>query len=139
MEPTNPIGGVWPLMGYGLASVLLVAAILLLSSVLGEKTRSRAAAEPYESGIPPTGDARIRIAVRFYLVAMFFVVFDLEAAFLFVWAVSFRQALPGAFWSGLLFIFTLAAALAYLWKEKALDWGPVERRPRMGGLEEPTR
>ena len=113
----------WPLAVYALAVMLLVGAMVGLSYVLGERHHERATGEPYESGILTTGSARLRLKVNYYLVAMFFVIFDLEAAFIYAWAVTFRQL----GWAGLaeitIFIGFLLAGLVYLWRVGALDWG----------------
>ncbi len=83
--------------------------------------------EPYESGIVSTGAAHDRLSVHYYLVAMFFVIFDLEAVFIFAWAVALRQAGWAGFVEVAVFIGILIAALAYLWRLGALDWGPGKR------------
>ncbi len=121
---------VWPLALYLLAVLGLVAAMLGLSWVLGEKHVRRAGREPFESGIVPVGNARIRFSVRFYVVAILFVIFDLEAVFLFAWAISFREAGWAGYVGALVFIGVLAVALVYEWRRGALDWGPVPRRRR---------
>jgi NADH-quinone oxidoreductase subunit A len=108
----------------------LLAIIVALSSILGERHRERPTGEPYESGMVITGSARRRFDVNFYLMAVFFVIFDLEAAFIFGWAVAFRQS----GWSGYIeitvFIAILLAALVYLWKEGALDVGGKRAAPK---------
>ncbi len=130
--PTEHVGALWPLVAYFLAVVFLVAALLGLSYVLGERHRDRMTHEPYESGILPTGSARLRISAKFYLVAMFFVIFDLEAVFIFAWAVALRDAGWAGYIEVLVFIAVLVLALAYLWRQGALDWGsgrrPAQRR-----------
>ena len=117
----------WVLLVYAVAVIGLVAGMIGVSFFLGQRHMRRATRQPFESGIVPVGYARFRLPVQFYLVAMFFVIFDLEAAFLYAWATVVRQA----GWTGyvvmLVFIVTLLAALAYLWRTGALDWGP---RPR---------
>ncbi len=122
---------VWPLLVYAVVVFVLVAAILGLSYILGQRHRERATGEPYESGIVSTGSARLRMDVRFYLVAVFFVVFDLEAAFLFVWAVALRDIGWPGYVEGLIFIAILFAALVYLWRLGALDWGTNRRKGRV--------
>lgn len=101
--------------------------MLGLSALLGERHAERATREPYESGIVTTGSAHVRFSAKFYLVAMFFVVFDVEAVFFFAWAV----AAPELGWLGygeiLFFAAVLLAALAYLWRDGALDWGTTAR------------
>ncbi|MGM0576881.1 MAG: NADH-quinone oxidoreductase subunit A [Myxococcota bacterium] len=117
----------WPLVVYGAAVLVVVAAMLALSHVLGERHRDRATGEPYEGGVVSTGDVPVRLTSKFYLMAMFFVIFDLEAAFIFAWAV----AAPEAGWTGWIeiavFVGVLLAALAWLWRIGALDWGPRGR------------
>jgi NADH-quinone oxidoreductase subunit A len=125
----------WPLAVYFVLVLALVGVMIGLSHVLGERHRGRATGEPYESGIVSTGSARIRFSAHFYLVAMFFVIFDLEAVFLFAWAV----AAPELGWVGyaevLVFVGILLAALIYLWKVGALEWGTSRRvKTRAKGL-----
>ena len=78
--------------------------------------------------MPPVGSARLRLSAQFYLVAMFFVVFDLESVFLFAWAVSFRQAGWAGYVEMAIFVAVLAVALVYLWRMGALDWGDKTSR-----------
>ena len=108
---------------YFAAVVVLVAAMIALSFILGERHREKQTAEPYESGIMSTGTARVRFDIKFYLIAMFFVIFDLEAVFIYVWAVSLRETGWAGYLEMLLFTGVLAAALVYLWKLGALEWG----------------
>jgi NADH-quinone oxidoreductase subunit A len=86
---------------------------------------------PYESGMEPTGSARLRFSANFYLVVMFFVVFDLESAFIFAWAVAATEKEVG--WQGyaaaMIFMGVLLAALGYLWRVGALDWSAGARKP----------
>ncbi len=117
----------WPLLVYGGLVLVVISGMLGVSAVLGQRHRERATGEPYESGIVSTGGARLRFGVNFYLVAMFFVIFDLEAVFLFAWAVSLRQAGWLGFAEAMVFIFVLVAALVYLWRLGALDFGPRTR------------
>ena len=116
-------GTLWPLAVYGLAVIAIVAAMLLLSHYLGQRHRERATGEPYESGIAATGTAQVRLSVTFYLVAVIFLIFDLEAAFLYAWAVAVRESGWAGYAEVLVFTGVLAAALAYLWRLGALDWG----------------
>jgi NADH-quinone oxidoreductase subunit A len=119
----NAPAALWPIAVYFGAVVILVAAMLGVSHFLGERHREKQTEEPYESGVVPTGTARLRFHIRFYLVAMFFVIFDLEAVFVYAWAVSIRKTGWPGYFEMLIFIGILAAALAYLWRIKALDWG----------------
>ncbi|HVN23363.1 MAG TPA: NADH-quinone oxidoreductase subunit A [Syntrophorhabdales bacterium] len=119
----------WPLGVYCALAIALVAVTLGLSCLLGQRHRDRTTGEPYESGIPPTGSAWMRFDVKYYLVAMFFVIFDLEAVFIFAWAVSLRESGWAGFIEASIFILILVAALAYIWSMGALDWGR-QGRPR---------
>jgi NADH-quinone oxidoreductase subunit A len=121
---TTPL---WPLAVYALAVVAMVGGILAISYVLGERHREGATGTPYESGMMTTGSARLRFWADFYLIAMFFVIFDLESIFVFAWAIALREL----GWAGLvaagIFIGVLLAALGYLWRSGALDWGGTRR------------
>lgn len=119
---------IWPLVVY-LVLVLVIAGTMIgLSYFLGERHRDRATGEPYESGIVSTGSARVRLSVKFYLVAMLFVIFDLEAVFIFAWAVAFEEAGWVGYVGALIFIIILAIALVYEWRLGALDWQPIRLR-----------
>ena len=114
----------------------LIAFMLGLSSLLGSKAWGRSKNDPFESGMLPVGSARLRLSAKFYLVAMLFVIFDVEALFLFAWAVSVRES----GWAGLIeatvFIAILLAGLVYLWRIGALDLAPEGRRNRQAKLKQ---
>ena len=112
----------WPLAVYAAAVLLLVSGMIGLSYLLGERHREPATGDPYESGILSTGSAEVRLSVSFYLVAMFFVIFDVEAVYLFAWAVAARELGWSGYAEVLVFTALLIAALAYLWRLGALDW-----------------
>ncbi|MGH9401948.1 MAG: NADH-quinone oxidoreductase subunit A [Terriglobia bacterium] len=118
---------VWPIGLYFILVVILIAVMLGLSHVLGERHSERATGEPYESGVVSEGSAHVRFSVRFYLVAMFFVVFDLESVFIFAWAVSAKESGWAGYFEILVFIGILVATLIYLWRLGALDFGPKRR------------
>jgi NADH-quinone oxidoreductase subunit A len=118
----------WPLVAYFAFVVVLVAVIIILSYLLGQRHFEPATGEPYEGGIVSEGSARVRFSVNYYLVAMFFVVFDLEAVFLFAWAGAARELGWAGYWEVVLFVGVLVAALIYLWKVGALDWA---REPQL--------
>ena len=128
----------WPMLFYFALVILVVVALIVVSHVLGERHRERATGDSYESGIPPTGSARLRIPAKFYLIAMFFVIFDLGAAFVFAWAIACRKLGWTGYAGLLLFIATLVSGLLYLSRQGALDWGKPasrgasERTPREG-------
>jgi NADH-quinone oxidoreductase subunit A len=121
---------VWPLVLYFAFVVFLVAAVLIVSYLLGQRHSDPATREPYEGGIVSEGSARVRFSARYYLVAMFFVVFDLEAVFLFAWAGAARELGWAGYCEVLLFVGVLVAALIYLWKVGALDWAQEPHRSR---------
>ncbi|MEO6981764.1 MAG: NADH-quinone oxidoreductase subunit A [Edaphobacter sp.] len=104
--------------------------MLSISYVLGQRHSEPATGSPFESGIVHEGSVHVRLSVKFYLVAMFFVVFDLEAVFIFLWAVAGRELGWKGYGEVLIFIGVLAASLAYLWRTGALDWYPAG--PRVG-------
>jgi NADH-quinone oxidoreductase subunit A len=121
-------GSLWPLAVYAAAVLLLVSGMIGLSYLLGERHREPATGDPYESGILSTGSAEVRLSVSFYLVAMFFVIFDVEAVYLFAWAVAARELGWSGYTEVLVFTALLVAALAYLWRLGALDWAPGAAR-----------
>lgn len=101
--------------------VLLIAAIVGISVLLGETHRERTTGEPYESGMKLTESAHHPVSVNFYLIAVFFVIFDLEALFVFAWAVGLRESGWTGYIEMLVFVVILVAGLVYLWKVRALD------------------
>lgn len=117
----------WPLGIYLLAVIALVAVMLGASRVLGQRHREPATDEPYESGIVATGQPHRPYGIHFYLVAMFFVVFDLETVYVLSWAVAAKHLGWTAFAEIAVFIGVLLASLAYLWKLGALDWGTLAK------------
>ena len=127
----------WPLGLYAAAVMVVVTTMILLSHVLGQRHRERATSDPYESGMPVTGSARVRLSAKFYLVAMFFLIFDLESVFIFAWAVSAREVGWAGYIEIVVFITILLAALVYLWRLGALDWQAP--RHRGAALRPPTR
>jgi NADH-quinone oxidoreductase subunit A len=118
----------WAFGLYAVLVVIIAGSMIGLSALLGERHRERFTDEPYEGGIESEGSARVRFDVKFYLIAMFFVIFDLESVFLYTWAVSARNLGWVGYWEALIFICVLVAALAYLWRLGALDWSPDTRR-----------
>jgi NADH:ubiquinone oxidoreductase subunit 3 (subunit A) len=100
----------------------LAGLILFLSAMLGPKLRTRRKLETYESGVPLIDLSHKRISIRFFLVAMVFILFDVEIAFLYPWAVVFRSGGAGLFVEMLVFLAILAVGYAYLWKKGAFDW-----------------
>ena len=122
---TTDATALWPLVVYFALVLFLAVAMIGLAYLLGERHRGeRATGEIFESGIATTGDARVRLSVQYYLVAMFFVVFDLEAVFIIAWALGALELGWAGYIEILVFIGILFAALIYLWRLGALDWGP---------------
>lgn len=107
---------------YGGAVVLLAATILGASAWVGNHRPSREKLSPYECGIAPVGNARERFSISFYLVGMLFILFDVEAVFLYPWAVVYKQLRWFGFLEMLLYIAILLAGYFYIWKKGALDW-----------------
>ncbi len=125
----------WPLVVYFIAVLAVAGGMLGLSYILGQRHDEEATGEPYESGILPTGSARLRFDVRYYLFAMFFVILDLEAVFIFAWAVAMRKVGWPGYIGILVFVITLLAALLYLWREGALSWSTSRARSVRPGKE----
>jgi NADH-quinone oxidoreductase subunit A len=113
---------VWPLAVYFAAVLLIIVVMLGVSWVLGQRHREPATGSQYESGIVSQGSAHARLSVKFFLVAAFFVVFDLEAIFLFLWAVAGRDLGWPGYIEALILSGILLAALVYLLRTGALDW-----------------
>ncbi len=117
----------WPLGVYSAIVLLLVTAMLAVSHVLGERHSDRATGAPYEGGILSEGSARVRFSAKFYLIAMLFVIFDLEAVFLFAWAIAGRDLGWPGYVAMLFFVITLLAALVYVWRIGAFEWSSSQR------------
>jgi NADH-quinone oxidoreductase subunit A len=119
----------WPFVLYAALVVVVAAGMLGVSALLGQRHKDRATGEPYESGVLATGTGRLRMSIRFYLVAILFVIFDLEVIYIFAWAVSLRELGWSGYGGVLVFIGILIAALIYEWRMGALDWS----QPRSPG------
>ena len=113
----------WPFVVYFIAVLMLVGTILGLSYLLGQRRANRATNMPFESGVLSVGTPQIHLSVEFYLVAIFFVIFDLETVFIFAWAVAFFELGWEGFLAVGLFIVILGVALVYELSTGALDWG----------------
>jgi NADH-quinone oxidoreductase subunit A len=114
----------WPLLVYAAIVFSLVGIILGLSHVLGGRHNERATGEPYEGGILSTGSARLRFSAQFYLIAMLFVIFDVETVFILSWAIAFEELGWYGYMGVLVFILLLVVVLIYEWRNGALDFGP---------------
>lgn len=120
----------WALAIFIVGVIGMCAFMLGIPVWLGGRDWGRAKNEPFESGVVGQGGARLRFSAKFYLVAMFFVIFDVEALFLYAWAVSAREVGWMGFAEVTLFVLFLLAGLVYLWRIGALDWSPEARRRR---------
>lgn len=114
----------WPLLLYGAIVFLLVGAILGLSFLLGQHHNEHATGEPYESGILSTGSAQLRFSSQFYMIAMLFVIFDVETIFVLAWAIAFRELGWYGYFGVMIFVILLVVVLIYEWRNGALDFGP---------------
>ena len=126
LSPWEP--GIFSLVIFGLLIIGLIALLLFVASWLGEKKPNPDKLRPYESGVIPTGSARLRYPVPFYLVAIFFLLFDVEGAYIFAWAIAWEKL----GWAGWLqisfFIVVLILGLAYIWRKGGLEWGPTRTK-----------
>lgn len=118
----------WPLLLYFGILAIAIPGLLFLSLFIGERHRERATVQPYESGIAPTGTLPARFPASYYLVAVLFVLFDVESIFLFSWAVAARQVGWKGYASMTLFVLPLFILLGYLWRSGALDWRTARQR-----------
>jgi NADH-quinone oxidoreductase subunit A len=114
----------WPLLLYAAIVFSLVCVILGVSYALGGRHKERATGEPYEGGILSTGSARLRFSSQFYLIAMLFVIFDVETVFIVSWAIAFQELGWYGYFGVLAFILLLVVVLIYEWRNGALDFGP---------------
>ena len=114
----------WPLLLYGAIVLGLVCIMLGLSFVLGQRHNEHATNEPYEGGILSTGSARLRFSSQFYLIAMLFVIFDVETIFIFSWAIAFKELGWFGYFGVGVFVILLFVVLIYEWRNGALDFGP---------------
>lgn len=123
----NPVP-LWPFALYAIAVIIVAAVMVGASYLLGQRHRDNDMEEPYESGILATGSARMRFDIKFYMIAMFFIIFDLESVFIFAWSVSLFENGWSGYIGMAIFISVLLAMLVYLWRIGALEWGPRKRK-----------
>lgn len=133
--PTSYIELYFPVLLQVLIAMAVAAGMIGASWVLGKRLRNPVKDSPYECGITPTGSARERFSVKFYLMAMVFILFDVEAIFLFPWAVVYRELRLFAFVEMFLFIALILCGFFYIWKKGALDWSSGSREEE---TEEPS-
>jgi NADH-quinone oxidoreductase subunit A len=127
--PTT-LAQVWfPVVLQAALAMVIAAALVTLSFVIGRRLKNKVKDMPYECGIAPTGDAQHRFSVKFYLVAMLFILFDIEAIFLYPWAVVFKQLKMFGFLEMLTFVILILAGFFFIWKKGVLDWAQSELAP----------
>lgn len=126
--PTTYADTWFPVLIQILIAIAVAGAMIGLSAVLGRHVRDPIKSMPYESGMTPVGNARERFTVKFYLVGMVFILFDIEAIFLYPWAVVYRQLKLFAFFEMLLFIALVLCGFFYIWKKGVLNWSTDEQR-----------
>lgn len=134
--PTSYADTWFPVLIQILIAIAVAGAMIGLSALLGRRVRDPIKSMPYESGMKPVGSARERFSVKFYLVAMVFILFDIEAIFLYPWAVIYRELKLFAFFEMLLFIVLVLCGFFYIWKKGVLDWSIDEERQRAAAGEE---
>ena len=125
--PDNYFARYLPLLLHFVIAIAIAGAIVVLSWLIGQHKPNRAKVSPYECGVEPVGDARGRFSVKFYLVAMLFILFDVEAVFLYPWAIILRELKMFGFWEMLVYIGIVLVGLFYVWKKGVLDWGLAVR------------
>ncbi len=121
--PANYFARYLPLLMHFAVAIGLASAIVILSQLVGQHKPSAAKMSPYECGVQPIGDAQGRFSVKFYLVAMLFILFDVEAVFLYPWAVILRELKMFGFWEMMIYIAIVLVGLVYVWKKGVLEWG----------------
>jgi NADH-quinone oxidoreductase subunit A len=121
--PDNYFARYLPLLLHFGIAIGLAGVIVTLSWLIGQHKPNRAKLSPYECGVQPIGDARERFSVKFYMVAMLFILFDVEAVFLYPWAVILKELKMFGFWEMIVYIGIFLVGLFYVWKKGVLDWG----------------
>lgn len=120
----------FPVLVQIVIAMVIAAGLIGVSALLGKRAKSPQKDMPYESGMLPTGSARERFSVKFYLVAMVFILFDIEAIFLYPWAVVYRQLRLFGFFEMLVFVALVLVGFFYVWKKGALDWSQEDTSGR---------
>jgi NADH-quinone oxidoreductase subunit A len=124
--PTSYPETYFPVLVQTMLAVLVAGALVAISFLIGKRVKDRVKDSPYECGIAPTGSARERFSVKFYLVGIVFILFDIETIFLYPWAMVYRQLKMFAFVEMFVFIVLILSGFFYIWKKGALDWSNVE-------------
>src|SRR6266480_6861264 len=125
--PDNYFARYLPLLIHFIFALAFASAMVILSTLIGQHRPSRVKMQPYECGITPTGDARQRFSVKFYLVAMLFILFDVEAVFLFPWAILLRKLKMFGFWEMMTYVAVILVGFLYVWQKGVLDWNKSSR------------
>jgi NADH-quinone oxidoreductase subunit A len=120
--PTSPAEQWLPVVIQAVLAAVIAAALVTLTFVIGRKLKNKVKDMPYECGIAPTGDARERFSVKFYLVAMIFILFDIESIFLYPWAVIYKDLKMFAFVEMFIFVMLILAGFFFIWKKGIFDW-----------------
>ena len=129
--PTTAFETYFPVLVQIAIAIAIAGGLVAASSLLGKRARSPQKDTPYECGMAPAGSAKERFSVKFYLVGMIFILFDIEAVFLYPWAVVYRELKMFAFVEMFLFIVLVLCGFFYVWKKGALDWAVEDlARPR---------
>jgi len=132
--PTSYPETYFPVLVQIIIAVVIASALVAITFLLGKRVKDRVKDSPYECGIAPTGSARERFSVKFYLVGIVFILFDIETVFLYPWAVVFRELKMFAFVEMLLFIVLILAGFFYIWKKGALNWATEAPTPSAAQL-----
>jgi NADH-quinone oxidoreductase subunit A len=136
MSQENPLLPYLPVLMQLLVAAGIATGMIVLSAILGHRKFSRVKMQAYECGITPTGDAQHRFSVKFYLVAMLFILFDVEAIFLIPWAVVYKDLLKNygmfGFWEMMVYVGIVLVGFVYIWKKGVLDWNAEESKEGYG-------
>jgi NADH-quinone oxidoreductase subunit A len=124
--PTTLVQVWFPVLVQTILALVIAVALVALSFALGKRVKNKIKDTPYECGIAPTGDARQRFSVKFYMVAMLFILFDIEAIFLYPWAVVYKQLKMFGFIEMLTFVVLILVGFFYIWQKGVLDWAHNE-------------
>ena len=123
--PTSQAEVYFPVLVQVILAFTIAGTFIALSFLLGHRVKNKVKDSPYESGMIPTGDAQHRFSVKFYLVGMLFILFDMEAIFLYPWAVVFKELKMFGFFEMLVFILLVLCGFFYIWKKGVLDWAAL--------------
>lgn len=126
--PDNYFARYLPLLIHSGVAFAVGGGMIVLSQLVGRHRYTRAKFQPYECGMTPVGDARARFSVKFYLVAMLFILFDVEAVFLYPWAILLKELKMFGFFEMLTYIAVLLVGFFYVWKKGILDWAETRKR-----------